>query len=266
VACAPKGETASNTIGEEQQSAEETSLTCAYAEDGIHPQLVAHAGGAIYGYRLSNSLEALNNAYENGFRHIEVDVERTSDDEYVLIHDWGAMAKRMLFEPKVHTQSEFLDADTFMDLTPMDLDMLLAWLNSHSDCYIITDAKCGNDPFLKNLHEKAGTQSVNFIPQVYSYNEYTQAKEAGFDSVILTLYLMESLDEAEITAFAKEQQPWAITIPERFLTASLLRSLASQGVYTYTHTVNDLSYYEQWRECGLCGIYTDYFYPSKWPY
>jgi hypothetical protein len=31
-------------------------------------------------------------------------------------------------------------------------------------------------------------------------------------------------------------------------------------------TVNDLSYYDQWQERGLCGIYTDYFYPSKWSY
>lgn len=232
----------------------------------IPPALIAHAGGSIYGYRLTNSLEALDTAYANGFRYIEMDFECTSDGQYVLLHDWTSMAQRMLFTSGQRTLSEFQSAEVFMDLTQLDLDALLEWLESHRDCFIITDAKCGNEPFLAALSEKAEKSVYQFIPQAYSYDDYTYAKECGFDSVILTLYLMDSVDENELAQFAQDQQPWAITIPAKHLTESLLRSLDAVNTCTYTHTVNDLSYYEQWHDCGLHGIYTDYFTPSKWPY
>lgn len=235
-------------------------------KNNVPPPLIAHAGGAIYGYRLSNSLEAINNAYANGFRHIELDFECTTDGEYVLIHDWDSMAKRMLFKAREHTREEFLNAETFVDLTLMDLDTLLAWLDTHEDCYIITDAKCDNFPFLQDLFSRAGARANQFIPQVYSYDEYTQAKEIGFDSVILTLYRMTAPDHAELVEFARSQKPWAITIPGSYMDESLVSVLSRNGIYTYTHSINDLSYFEQWNSCGLHGIYTDYFYPAKWPY
>lgn len=232
----------------------------------IPPHLIAHAGGAIYGYRLSNSLEAINNAYANGFRHIELDFECTSDGEYVLIHDWDSMAKRMLFDAHQYTQQEFLDAETFVNLTLMDLNMLLEWLDSHEDCYIITDAKCGNFPFLQDLFNQAGNLANQFIPQAYSYDEYVLAKEIGFETVILTLYLMPAPDHTELVEFACSQKPWAITIPGPYMNESLVSDLSRNGIYTYTHSINDLSYFEQWNSCGLHGVYTDYFYPAKWPY
>ena len=53
------------------------------------PRLIAHAGGDIYGIRMTNSLQALDRSYEEGFRFIEVDICLTSDGVPVLLHDWG---------------------------------------------------------------------------------------------------------------------------------------------------------------------------------
>ncbi len=242
---------------------EETSPQ--HFEEGVHPQLIAHAGGAIYGYRLTNSFEAIENAYSNGFRYIELDFERTSDGEIVLIHDWESMAKRMLFSEGVRTREQFQNSDSFADLTLIDIDTLLEWLAQHRDCRIVTDAKCGNTPFLRELYDRAGDLAQNFVPQVYSFDEYDEAVGVGFSDVILTMYLMDA-DESEVILFAAEKRPWAITIPEKYLTESLTEQISDAGVCCYTHTVNELSYFESWREHGLYGIYTDYFYPAKWPY
>jgi len=149
-ACAPVQEEIA-----EQPSTPETSATVR-AVDTQPPRLIAHAGGAVFGYRYTNSMEALDQAYENGFRHIELDFEQTSDGKYVLIHDWDSMAERMLFTSGVYSRSKFLKAKTFVDLTLMDLDMLLDWLAAHDDCCIITDAKCDNEAFLKELADRAG--------------------------------------------------------------------------------------------------------------
>lgn len=234
-------------------------------DDGFHSSLIAHAGGAVYGYRLTNSLEALDNAYANGFRIIELDFERTSDGKYVLLHDWDSMAGRMLYRSGRLTLEEFHASEKFAHLTLPDLDMLLSWLNEHRDCYIVTDAKCGNDPFLSELYTIAEELSERFIPQAYSYGEYETAKEIGFERVLLTLYQLNE-SEAALCDFAEKAQPFAITVPKDVLTPSLVSSLTELGIYTYAHTVNDLSFYEEWRAYGLYGIYTDYFCPIKWPY
>ena len=228
--------------------------------------LVAHAGGDVWGYRLTNSLEALDEAYDNGFTVIELDFERTSDGKYVLLHDWDSMAERMLLSAGVLTHGEFMSADAFASLTLMDLEMLLAWLAEHKECRIITDAKCGNDPFLADLCSAAGEMRDRFIPQAYSYEDYAYAKDAGFGDVILTLYRMGDVSADELTAFAEENKPWAVTIPKANLSEELLGRLSSVGIRTYAHTVNDLSFYEQWKACGLYGIYTDYFCPVGWQY
>ena len=55
---------------------------------GPHEPLrfIAHAGGRIEGMNYTNSLEALNNSYKNGFRLFELDIIETSDGEFVAAH------------------------------------------------------------------------------------------------------------------------------------------------------------------------------------
>ncbi len=233
--------------------------------DGEHPSLIAHAGGAVYGYRLTNSLEALDNSYKNGFRVFELDFEVTREGEYVLLHDWETMAGRMLFREGKITLDEFKNSEKFASLTLLDLYELLDWLSTHQDCYIVTDGKCGNEPFLAELYEIAGELSGRFIPQAYSYDEYEMAKKIGFERVILTLYGMNDTEDG-LFAFAEKAKPWAITIPASVLTQTLVSRLSELEIYTYAHTVNDLSFFEEWRNFGLYGIYTDYFCPIKWVY
>ncbi|MBR6602599.1 MAG: hypothetical protein IKK94_01145, partial [Clostridia bacterium] len=124
----PVDTTASNS--EEQEDVRYPSPV----NDGEHPSLIAHAGGAVYGYRLTNSLEALDASYENGFRVFELDFEVTGDGEYVLLHDWESMAERMLFGEGKMTLDEFKNAEKFASLTLLSLDELLSWLSVHEDC------------------------------------------------------------------------------------------------------------------------------------
>ena len=244
---------------------ENETLHPAPAIDGEHPALIAHGGGAVYGYRLTNSLEALDSSYANGFRFFELDFEVTSDGQYVLLHDWDSMAGRMLFRRGNMSLDEFNSAEKFASLNLLDLEGLLEWLDGHEDCYIITDGKCGNEPFLARLYEGAGKLSERFIPQAYSYAEYEMAKNIGFERVILTLYRMNDTEEG-LLYFAEAQKPWAITIPSSVLTQTLVSGFAELGIYTYAHTVNDLTFFEEWHKYGLYGIYTDYFCPVKWVY
>ena len=232
-----------------------------------HPTLIAHAGGAIYGYRYTNSKEALDTAYGAGHRYLEVDFQSTLDGEIVLIHDWDSMASRLLGSEGQRTKEAFLSAETFSGLTLLDLSGLLQWMDRHPEAAMVTDIKSDNLETLRTIRERAGEKAGRFIPQIYSYDQYDSVAALGYDRIILTVYRME-VEPETLGSFVKEKKPWAVTIPYEMLTAELLTAIRAACPETaiYCHTVNDLSFYEEWEPLGLTGLYTDYFAPDHWPY
>lgn len=241
-----------------------------YQSPDTMPVLIAHGGGQAYGYRITNSLDAINMAYDNGFRYIEMDFEITSDNHIVLIHDWDTMGDRLLGEKGAMTLDEFKSCEKFEDLVLIDSTELEAWLTAHPDVRILTDVKTEENQgdnikiltMLKDEFKDAGTY---FIPQAYTYDEFEKIKMLGYDNVILTLYRLK-LEKSKVLDFIDEHDLWALTMPQTYLSEGFLNDLSEKDVTVYTHGVNDLYIFEEWQEKGLYGIYTDYFIPSKWPY
>ncbi|CCQ95355.1 conserved exported hypothetical protein [[Clostridium] ultunense Esp] len=228
------------------------------------PPLVAHAGGAIYGFKLTNSLEALEESYSNGFQLIEMDFEWTSDGQVVAIHDWGPMVERLfMIEERVLSLEEFKNSPVFMDLTLLEFSEIVKWLENKGDIYLVTDTKGGNKKLLKYIYENHKKIQTQIIPQVYSFEEYELARDMGFDNIILTLYRSKYTDE-EIIEFAKKNKIFAITMPKDRGYSSLPMKLKKIDVFTYVHTINELYVFEELYENGVSGIYTDYFHADKW--
>jgi glycerophosphoryl diester phosphodiesterase len=236
------------------------------AEDGAHPRLIAHGGGAVYGYRLTNSLEALDNAYAEGFRYIELDMVRASDGGIVLLHDWESMAGRLLGEAGERSREDFLAAPALDGLTLLDAEGLFRWMEEHPDCCIITDYK-GEDnvSFLRELRELAGEAADRFIPQAYSFEEAAALREEGWERIILTLYRMQASPE-ELWTFLRVCPLWAAAMPQERISEELAAAVTGSGTAVYCHTVNSLDFVDAWRDKGLTGIYTDYFQPAHWVY
>lgn len=235
---------------------------------GISPQaqkqLVAHAGGAIYGYRYTNSREAFDNAYAGGYKYIEADLSLTADGVPVLIHDWDAMAERMLFSAGRRTHDEFMSSPTFAGLTLMDAQALFDWMKGHDGCMIITDCKDDNAEIISYLFDAAPELRERFIVQIYSAEEYEQIKKLGAENIILTLYRMDTAAPAEIAGFAAGHPLWALTVSAARLDEEMLECFEQAGITVYAHTVNELAQFEKLSALGLDGIYTDYFVPAHW--
>ncbi len=226
--------------------------------------LVAHGGGAIYGYRYTNSLEALNSSYDNGFRLIELDFSWTKDERPVLIHDWDKMSRRLFMDMGGSlTLEEFKSRPTFQDLTLMDLYDLSQWLVEHPDAFIITDVKESNTRALAWIRHYYPEMAEQIIPQIYSFDEYERVKNFGYKHIILTLYRSNETDE-EILNFAEKNPLFAVTIPAERDLSSLPKELKALDIPVYAHTVNDLYVYEELQDLGVYGIYTDYFQPNYW--
>lgn len=240
------------------------AVPAAMAADGVHPQLIAHAGGAVYGYRLTNSLEALDSAYEAGFRFIELDFSRTEDGRIVLLHDWEAMSLRLIGKKGPMDAEDFLSAEALAGLTLLDAEELIRWLEAHPDCNVILDTKEDDAPGLAaELCRLAGPAAEQLIPQAYSFEEADELLAMGCERVILTLYRI-GVSAEELRGFVEAHSLWAVTMSDARITPELAAAVADSGTALYCHTVNSLDFIDLWRDEGLTGVYTDYFQPVHW--
>lgn len=228
-------------------------------------KLVAHGGGAVYGLNYTNSLEALNRAYGNGFRYIELDFQLTKDNQVVLIHDWeGSVELLFKIPPRVLSYEEFKNMPTILDLKLMDLNDLIKWLDGHRDVKIITDTENSNIDLLTCIQKNYPDYINRFIPQIYRFEEYEQVRNLGYEDIILTLYMSNKTDD-EIYDFARENHLYGVTIEHKRAFNWLTRRLSEAGIRVYAHTINSLEAYYKLKDVGIYGIYTDYFELNDFP-
>lgn len=109
--------------------------------DQIDPcRFIAHAGGRIDGIEYTNSLEAMNLSYKNGFRLFELDFIETADGVFVASHGWSDWKKQVGFkEERRPTLKEFKSLKILEKYTPMDIDDVNEWFRNHKDAILVTD-------------------------------------------------------------------------------------------------------------------------------
>lgn len=222
---------------------------------------VWHGGGAVDGFALTNSLEALEQSAEKGRRYVELDISWTADEELVCLHDWGAKYSAEI------TEGIPLFRDTFMKLLiydrfrPLDMPALIAWLKAHPEMTIITDIKEKNVAALVRISQDYPDMMDRFIPQIYAYSEYGAVSSLGFDRIILTLYQMswnDKMNTAAIASFAQEYQLWGIAFAKEIATGDYVSALKASGVRLFVHTVNSEDKIAKYREMGCSGVYRDW--------
>ena len=227
-------------------------------------ELVAHAGGTINGYVYTNSLEALQTSVQSGYRLIEIDFMPTSDGVIVLTHVWNNIPNRV---PGATTQivshAEFMSYRLFNRYTPMDLSMLIAFLDEHPDIRIITDTKDGYDAYtaLYVIAEQYPEHIHRFIAQAYRFEHVPRIRALGFEDVIVTLYLMpeEIFDHPEeIARLAHAHEVYAVTIQEYGILPDFAARLDVANIRFFAHTVNNPYRAAELLEMGFYGIYTNF--------
>lgn len=221
----------------------------------------AHAGGVYDGYMGTNSLEAIIESVELGYKLIEVDLVTTSDNRYVLNHDWESMGNRVAF-----ADNNAVDLETFMEykiynkFTPMTLEDLIDFLDEHQDILIITDTKDESYAVLRYIKKYYKKYINRFIPQVYAFKDYRTVKRMGFKNVIITLYSMAyniKSDPDYIYKQAKKLKPYAIAVPESMLSDEYISKLRPDEIKYFVHTVNDSDKADELFDKGIYGVYTD---------
>ncbi|KXO15774.1 hypothetical protein HMPREF3189_01251 [Clostridiales bacterium KA00134] len=220
--------------------------------------IIMHAGGEIAGISYCNLKEAIDKHYDLGKRYFELDFQRSKDGKIILLHDFGGFVKKF-FEVKedvLYSEAEFMNFKSTHGYKQMNIYTLKKWLENHKDAYIVTDMKNDNIAMLKELKEKLGNAWVNILPQVYSFKEYQEAKNLGFEKIILTMYKLNE-KSSSILNFIKREDPFAITMNVKLVDTYLGQSILKTAKRVFVHTVNDKKELEKLKDMGVDGFYTD---------
>lgn len=226
-------------------------------------RFILHTAGATEdGFSGTNSVEAADNSYKNGYRWLEVDFNWTSDEKLVCVHDWGNWNKHMgrgVFEPVSY--SEFIrisdEANVYHAFTP---DSLEAWLETHPGAMIVTDVKEKNVDAMSIIRRSNPGMVDRLIVQIYSFDEYEQIKSLGYKNIILTMYKLSWADYHDfnkIDALIRNTDVVAVAMDAVDYTRDVFEHVKATGIPVYVHTLNTGAEQRAWFDKGAYGIYTD---------
>jgi lipoteichoic acid synthase len=229
------------------------------------PKFIAHAGGGIGKLSYTNSRDALDANYNRGHRFFEIDLNWTSDDKLVLIHDWQGAFRDLFPKAKIGVApslQEFLRMKMKNNLTPISFSGLVEWLDAHPGARIVTDVKDDNLRALKRIAEEHPKLLDRIIPQVYALEEYDPVWDMGYRNIILTLYVKNYPDD-QVLAFAQSQRPFGITMWAERAMGPLPKELEQMKIPVFAHTINSPEEQKKLEANGVSGIYTDFLGGEK---
>lgn len=240
--------------------------------------LISHAAGGLYEknengqeelIRYTNSREALERSLANGYKLIEIDLEKTTDGDYACIHGWEDE------EMDPMSSQEWKNYKVEGKYTSMVLKDVLEIVKEYPDIYLITDIKSEHTAedtreefsFLYESVMEIGGEKLlaRVIPQIYTMEMYEGIKEIyQWPSIIYTLYEQDEVPDEEIFSFVegKKDIP-VVTIPKRRLSEEFLSRLHELGKYNFSHTFNEAEELVQYRKMGVDGFYTDAILPEQ---
>lgn len=221
-------------------------------------RFIAHAGGGIDNNRYTDSLEALNSSYRDGFRFFELDIIKTSDDYYVAAHDWKSWQAGTNFSGQLPpSRAEFLDHKILSRYTPMDMERINKWFGSHSDAILVTDKVNTPRDFSEKFVDKA-----RLVMELFSMEAFREAQLAGIKSAMPSWNMLNqfekpilhSLLQNGVTEIAASREVLDLNMP-------LIKALKRNGIKVYLFNLNS-SYDEAYIICNellyVHGFYADF--------
>ncbi len=159
-------------------------LSCADSNNSssFNPVLIAHAGGAVDGASMTNSLEAICAARDKGYKYIELDLCLTADSNLVAVHDWEEYNRAMGMEAKgdsAPTLSAFLSQKLPSGHTPLSAACINGFFLSHDSLHLVTD-KISDPAILEKFFPRL---KERMIVETFSYDHYSSLLEKGYEYV-----------------------------------------------------------------------------------
>jgi len=224
--------------------------------------LIAHAGGGIDGVSYTNSREAFESNYANGFRVFEFDFSLTSDGELVAVHDWesfGEMTGQSCQSPL--SIEEFLASKIKGKYTPLSGEDVIELMRCYPDVYVMTDTEDINDSLCEALrqfiHLAENDTSIldRLIIQIYSRPMLFSVMQVyPFQSVLFTMYITP-VHLRDIVRFCSTWGIEAIAVPVSSADDATIRMVLDSVSFLLVHPITNTADIQNFRKLGVSGFY-----------
>ncbi len=158
-------------------------FSCVTQEKSNSHELIAHAGGEIDGYVYTNSLEALQQAADRGYRYIETDLQMTADSVLVAAHSWEDFNR---MTGNAHRGDSAMLLDDFVAqrihgrYTPLTASMINTFFMQDTALYLVTDKV--SDP--ETLGKYFPALKHRMVVEAFSYEHYERLIDEGYYRVL----------------------------------------------------------------------------------
>lgn len=196
----------------------------------------AHALGGIDGYSYTDSKEAFEAAYADGFRLFEVDISITSDDELVCCHGWSERDYEerlgLAYDENTAVMSleEFQNTKIQGQYTSLTFSDFVELLHSHEDVYCMIDLyqrsyeetlwiyqkiyeECDGDATVLNRLIAGGrtTDMIDAVKEVYDFpllNLYWSSDKTRQEKIYEKDDFLAYCEENGITSLSVSSTVW----------------------------------------------------------
>ena len=223
-------------------------------------RFIAHAGGAIHGKIYTNSLDALNHSYKNGFRLMELDLTFSKDSSIIALHDWElwrVMIRNRSISTPVSTTT-FLETKLYDSILPLDIEGINTWFSEHHDAVLVTD-KFEHPTLLSKLF----IDKNRLMMEMNHEDSIERAIELGILGVMLGEVFVRKADPKKIRQFFEKGVKYAV-VSRSFIHEypHKTRFMKGLGIKIYIHNPEyengiDLNYMINYELDYVYGVYAD---------
>ena len=198
-------------------------------------RFIAHAGGAIDGNAYTDTLDALEASYKKGFKLFEFDFSETADGYYAATHDWDVWKQMTGYAGALPpTRDVFLKQKIMHRYTPLDLDTINQWFNSHPDAILVTDKVDKPADFAAKFIDKR-----RLMMELFSDQSVDEALATGIYGVMPTWDLVAAKGDGAVD-YMRSKNLKLLVASRTALDSSprLVKSLIDGGIQIYAFHVN----------------------------
>ena len=230
--------------------------------------LIAHAGGEIDSYIYTNSYEAVMKSIKNGYKYIEIDLRKTTDNIIVGIHSWADL-ENILKKTTPNKQKEFFKNKILsQNFTYKDIQELNKYLNFKIIDEFLIEEIFSNDESLILVTDKI--QDYKKLANTFTFHDRIIIEVIGLENYLKSFFYnfkknylstdLDLIDRLFISIFRVKGIVVNKDIVKNSAKKNYLENYINNGGDVFMYTINDHKLIREITGKTATHLYTDKTY------